>query len=99
MRNGLVGGIGPKKREVLCAAVSEAQTVVVSTIRGILARRSAEPEEISLDARLQDDLTLDSLELAELSVTLEDHFGTDPYSAGILPQTVGDVIRFYQGAA
>jgi len=46
-----------------------------------------------------DGLALDSLEAAELSVVLEDTYGRDPFSAGgELPQTVGDVLSFYEGA-
>lgn len=42
-------------------------------------------------------LELDSLEAAELSVMLEDVFGTDPFSsAEQLPQTVGDILAFYE---
>jgi acyl carrier protein len=45
-------------------------------------------------------LELDSLEAAELSAMLEDTFGTDPFSsAEQLPETVGDVIAFYEVAA
>ena len=40
-------------------------------------------------------LGLDSLEAAELSAMLEDEFGSDPFSAGDLPETVGDVLKFY----
>lgn len=43
-------------------------------------------------------LGLDSLEAAELSSMLEDAFGTDPFSAGgDMPETVGDVVAFYEG--
>jgi acyl carrier protein len=41
-------------------------------------------------------LQLDSLEAAELSVLLEDEFGSDPFSSGErLPETVGDILAFY----
>jgi acyl carrier protein len=44
-----------------------------------------------------DGLGLDSLEAAELSAMLEDEFGSDPFSAGgELPETVGDIVRFYE---
>ncbi|RZI96482.1 MAG: hypothetical protein EOO67_00180 [Microbacterium sp.] len=38
---------------------------------------------------------LDSLETAELSATLEDELGRDPYSAGDMPQTLADIQAFY----
>jgi acyl carrier protein len=42
-------------------------------------------------------LELDSLEAAELSATLEDAFGSDPFSsAEEMPQTVGDILAFYE---
>ena len=43
---------------------------------------------------------IDSLEAAELSAMLEDEFGTDPFSAGEeMPETVGEVLAFYEAAA
>lgn len=45
-----------------------------------------------------DGIGLDSLETAELSATLEDEHGTDPFSAGPMPQTVGDILAFYAAA-
>lgn len=41
---------------------------------------------------------LDSLETAELSATLEDVHGSDPYSAGQLPQTLDGIVAFYASA-
>lgn len=38
---------------------------------------------------------LDSLETAELSAVLEDAFGTDPFSADRMPETVADIVAFY----
>jgi acyl carrier protein len=43
-------------------------------------------------------LGLDSLEAAELSAALEDTLGSDPFSAGEDPKTVGDVLAFYEPA-
>jgi acyl carrier protein len=45
-----------------------------------------------------DGLGLDSLETAELSAVLEDEFGTDPFSADTMPQTVGDITDFFDAA-
>lgn len=45
-------------------------------------------------------LGLDSLEAAELSATLEDEFGSDPWSNGDeIPETVGDIVAFYEAAS
>ena len=40
-------------------------------------------------------LGLTSLDAAELSAVLEDEFGSDPFSAGEVPGTVGDILAFY----
>lgn len=46
-----------------------------------------------------DGLELDSLEAAELSALLEDEFGHDPFTAAEeLPETVGDILTFYEAA-
>ena len=61
----------------------------------LLARREEPAPPVTPDADLFEQLGLDSLELAELSVMLEDRFGTDPYSAGLVPRTVGEIVAFY----
>lgn len=76
----------------------EPETVIIGTIREILERRTDGDLAIVPDSDLYEDLDMDSLELAELSAVLEDDLGTDPYTAGILPQTVGDIIAFYAAA-
>ena len=68
---------------------------VFATIRELLERRNAGELDVTTDSLLDDDLSLDSMEIAELSAVLEDTFGTDPYSAGLLPKTVGEVTGFY----
>jgi acyl carrier protein len=52
-------------------------------------------ERITLDARFQEDLEADSLDLVELIMTLEEKYGikiTDEEAAGI--KTVGDAVDF-----
>lgn len=44
-------------------------------------------------------LGLDSLETAELSAVLEDELGKDPFSEGLLPATVGELLDFYTDSA
>ena len=73
----------------------EPDGVVLASIRMILDRRTDERVPVELGSNLYDDLELDSLELAELSAVLEDELGRDPYTDGILPQTVGDIVGFY----
>jgi acyl carrier protein len=71
------------------------ETFVIDSIRMLLARRDEPTAPVTLDAHLHDDLDLDSLELAELSVLLEDTFGRDPYTEGIVPATVREIVAFY----
>jgi acyl carrier protein len=73
----------------------DAGQVILSTIRGLIERRGAQPPEIGDASALAADLDMDSLELAELSAALEDELGRDPYSEGIVPVTVGELRAFY----
>lgn len=41
---------------------------------------------------------LDSLETAELSATLEDVHGTDPYAVGEMPESLDEILAFYRAA-
>jgi len=76
--------------------VEDAEKTVLSAVRGLLKRRKDRSLEVSLDSELYDDLQLDSLEVAELSATLEDDLGRDPYSEGLVPRTVAEVVEFYE---
>jgi acyl carrier protein len=71
------------------------QAFIVDSIQMLLARRDEPAAPVTIDAHLHDDLDLDSLELAELSVLLEDNLGRDPYTEGIVPNTVGEIVAFY----
>ncbi len=75
--------------------MSDTATVVIETVQSLAKRRTGTDQEVRLDSDLFDDLSLESLDLAELSAVLEDAFGRDPYSAGLLPRTAGEVIAFY----
>lgn len=87
--------------QAMSSDLHDAQTTVFDTIRAILERRSddsedsAEARELTLDTNLQEDLMFDSLEVAEISAVLEDSFGDDPYTAGLTPQTVRQILDFY----
>lgn len=62
--------------------------------------RANRSTEVDMSTSLfADGLGLDSLETAELSALLEDEVGTDPFSEGLLPQTVGELLDFYGAAA
>lgn len=79
----------------MSSGVPNAEDTIVSTIRSLLERREVVDVEITPDARIQEDLGLDSLEVAELSATLEDDLGRDPYTEGLIPSTVGELLAFY----
>ena len=67
-------------------------SVVETTVRNMDVIQRVNIPEISPQANLKQDLGLDSLSLAELSVRLENEFGVDVYEENI-PKTVGDIIK------
>ncbi len=73
----------------------------LSALRQILAEilrnKGVDRSEIPLDESfLRDGIGLDSLDLAELSVRLEQRFGRDPFSEGVFPRCLRDVCAFYE---
>jgi|GEM_PF-1150464 len=72
-----------------------AEETVLNAIHGLLRRRKADHIEVAPHSDLYEDLQFDSLEIAELSVMLEDDLGHDPYTAGFIPRTVGELVGFY----
>lgn len=76
----------------------DAEKTIRSTIDMLLERRGAAGLDVTAESRLSEDLGLDSLELAELSATLEEDLGSDPYSEGLVPVTVGELVGFYAAA-
>jgi acyl carrier protein len=75
--------------------MAEVPQTINESIEKLIARRGASGLEVTATARLVEDLGFDSLELAELSAELEDRLGRDPFSEGLLPETVGEVAAFY----
>jgi acyl carrier protein len=71
----------------------------LAVINDFLKRSGKSRDELPADLSLYGDgLELDSLEAAELSASLEDEFGSDPFSSGSdLPETIGDILAFYPG--
>lgn len=79
--------------------MNEMQTKVVKVISSLLERANKLDVDVTLESQLHGDgLGLDSLESAELSAVLEDEFGSDPFSAGLMPETVAEIAEFYTGA-
>ncbi|MGH7821798.1 MAG: acyl carrier protein [Candidatus Binatia bacterium] len=70
---------------------------VVEVLRSLLERHKRPLGEVSLETPLYaEGIGLDSLQAAELSAMLEDRLGHDPYSSGEVPQTVGDIVAYYE---
>jgi acyl carrier protein len=74
------------------------RTQAEQTLQKFLERSNRSVEVDASAGLYADGLGLDSLETAELSAFLEDEVGTDPFTEGLLPQTVGELLDFY-GAA
>jgi acyl carrier protein len=67
-----------------------------STVRSFVARVKKRKKSVELDVSLYSEgIGLDSLDVAELSAVLEDEFGLDPFSNGLMPETIGDIVAFY----
>jgi acyl carrier protein len=70
---------------------------VEGTVRSFLTRAKKRNGSIQLDTSLYSEgLGLDSLETAELSAVLEDELGSDPFTNGEMPRTIGDLVDFYE---
>ena len=67
-----------------------------STVRSFISRIKDRKKNVDLDMNLYTEgIGLDSLDVAELSAVLEDEFGSDPFSNGEMPETIGDIVAFY----
>lgn len=66
---------------------------VKKIINKILERKKKEPlKELNYDLSLRNDLDMDSLDLAELTVRIEDAFGIDVFEDGII-DTIGEIME------
>ena len=72
------------------------RTFAEQSIRKFLVRANKDADADVDTSLFADGLGLDSLETAELSALLEDDLGTDPFSVGELPQTIGEILDFYE---
>ena len=69
---------------------------IIEIIQEILKHQAHQAVDVKADSPLYDDgVGLDSLCVAELSAVLEKRYGKDPYTSGVTPQTVSDIISFY----
>jgi acyl carrier protein len=80
--------------------VGSTQQQAEQAVRSFVARVKPEAPELELDTPLYaDGVGLDSLEAAELSALLEDEIGSDPFTSAEMPQTLRDILAFYEVAA
>lgn len=64
---------------------------VLSIVNTVLENRSrTQVSQLSPDDRLRETLGFDSLDLAELTVRIEDEFGVDIFEDGLI-DTVGEI--------
>ena len=74
---------------------------VLEKVKGILVETlSVDEDKVTMEARFQEDLETDSLDLVELVMTMEEDFGikiSDEQAAAI--KTVGDAIDFVMKSA
>jgi acyl carrier protein len=77
--------------------MNDVQGSIVALIQSLLERSDKGDLTVTSDSVLhgEDGLGLDSLETAELSALLEDEYGTDPFGAGLMPETVAEIVAFY----
>jgi len=75
--------------------MSDSQSRAEQAIRDFLTRVGKSADFDASTSLYGEGLGLDSLEVAELSVLLEDELGSDPFSAGQEVTTVGHVLDFY----
>ncbi len=67
---------------------------IFERIREVLVKRLAvEPDAVKRDSRLKEELEVDSLDLVELSILVEEEYGIDIFDEQIGDiETVGDVV-------
>jgi acyl carrier protein len=53
--------------------------------------------DLTPETSLRDDLGLDSLQLAQLTVEIEDQYDVDVFEDGMV-ETIGDILKKIQGA-
>lgn len=73
--------------------------MVLSTIQKMVAHQLGinEPESITLETNLQDDLNADSLDAVEIIMAIEDEFGLEiPDEKAESLQTIGSIVEYVE---
>ena len=76
--------------------------MIFDTVRELLAHQlEVDPETITPDTDIFDDLGADSLDVVELSMTIEDEFGLGEISEDDLKaiKTIGDLVDYVERAS
>ncbi|HEX2568180.1 MAG TPA: hypothetical protein VH877_01395 [Polyangia bacterium] len=81
---------GPLDLQKLTEVINE-----VLEFKGSPALTAWSDAQVLIDAPL----AFDSNDMAQLSTALEERFGRDPFTAGILPRTLGDLRQFFEKGA
>ena len=71
--------------------------MIFEKLKALIAEQlSVDPDDITLEATFVDDLGVDSLDLVELSMALEDEFGIEEMSEEDMAniKTVGDLVEY-----
>lgn len=71
---------------------------IMERITAIICEQfDVDPESVSEDTNLAEDLDADSLDLVDLVMTLEDEFGTEVPDEDLADlKTIGDVVKFVE---
>ena len=72
------------------------EDIIVGIIVELIHRRGEGQVTVGPETSLLSELEMDSLELAELSTALADDVGPDPFSEGLFPDTVAELVAFYE---
>ena len=73
--------------------------MILEKLKGLIAEQlGVDQNSISMDTNFEEDLGVDSLDIVELSMALEDAFGIGEMSEEELTaiKTVGDLVRYLQ---
>ena len=72
--------------------------MVFEKVVQILAEQlSVDPDKITMDSMLEEDLDADSLDAIDIVMSIEDEFGIEvPYEAITDMKSVGDIVNFIE---